>query len=123
MKRDMDLIREILLYLEADNTPSVWKQIQLDNWELTEVSYHVKLLTEAGLIDGKDAKIEPGYWWLAKSLTNQGHDFLDALKNETVYQKIKGTLGEHFSSIPLKVMSNIAVDITKDWVTQKLGLK
>lgn len=124
IKRDMDLIRKILLYLEEDTNPLQWRIIEVDGKTLEEVSYQVKLLSQAGLIEGKDAQREPTYFrWYARSLTHKGHDFLDSLRNETVYAKLKEKFGEQISAIPLMVLSSVGADMTKEWVKQKLGLK
>ena len=46
MKRDMDLIRNILLHVEEhDNL-----QFALDGCDEPTVAYHVRLLSEAGLL-------------------------------------------------------------------------
>ena len=51
MKRDMDLVRRIMLAIEDDRAPA-----DLDFTELGHtkeaVTYHVKLLVEAGLVVG-----------------------------------------------------------------------
>ncbi|AVI28715.1 DUF2513 domain-containing protein [Bacillus velezensis] len=121
MKRDFDLIREILITLENDNNPESWKVIQLEERDQKVISYHVKLLTEAGLIEGKDTNLNPGFWWYARSLTNQGHDFLDTIKNETTYSKIKEKMGNQLKTAPLTVVSSVAVEIAKEWTLSKLG--
>ncbi|PRS65045.1 DUF2513 domain-containing protein [Bacillus pumilus] len=124
IKRDMDLIRKILLYLEEDQNPLEWRIIEVDGKTLEEVSYQVKLLSQAGLIEGKDATRGPYHFrWLARSLTHKGHDFLDSLRNETVYKRMKEKLGEQISGIPLMVISSVGADMTKEWVKQKIGLK
>lgn len=53
MKRDMDLFRRILLQLEASPEATGHSRIDLDieDRDPTEVSYHVQLLKEAGLIE------------------------------------------------------------------------
>lgn len=49
MKRDIELIRKILLEVEKDNSPTSWITIVIENYPEDQISYHVKLLTEAGL--------------------------------------------------------------------------
>lgn len=51
MKLDKDLVREILLDIEAnDASPDSWIDLAIDNHGKAEVSYHVMLLHEAGFI-------------------------------------------------------------------------
>ncbi|MED1747526.1 DUF2513 domain-containing protein [Bacillus zhangzhouensis] len=68
MKRDMDLIREILIKLEEDENPNDWISIEIENKDPVEVSYHVKLLSEAGMLEGKDLGIDQYFCWKARSL-------------------------------------------------------
>lgn len=50
MKRDMNLIRKILLVVEeSDTAPADWVDVDIPAHDPLEVSYHVKLLVEAGL--------------------------------------------------------------------------
>ena len=55
MKRDMDLARLILLKIEqtADD-PRSWINLEVPDYTPAEVSYHVMILNEAGLIDACD---------------------------------------------------------------------
>ncbi|MBV9852527.1 MAG: DUF2513 domain-containing protein [Armatimonadetes bacterium] len=56
-----------------------------------ELAYHVKLLSQAGLIDVKHWQTGDGNEvWLPKTLTWQGHEFLDAARNDTTWNKAKG---------------------------------
>ena len=87
MKRDMDLIREVLLEVEKVEGWDDWKQIEFKDRDPEEISYHVMLLAEAGLIEAK--KICDGGAWLPMRLTWEGHEFLDAARNDTVWKKTK----------------------------------
>ncbi|MFZ7235801.1 DUF2513 domain-containing protein [Avibacterium gallinarum] len=80
MKRDWELIRKILLMLEqkVDNTP-------LDNESIKGfppdmVVYHCQLLEQSKLICTQH------------KLTWQGHEFLDKIRSDTAWNKIKQTI-------------------------------
>lgn len=119
----MSLIREILIYLEEDDNPTTWRIISIDGREPKEVSYHLKLLTEARMIEGRNAGVDQYLSWYARSLTNDGHDLLDSMRNETVFNKVKKDLGETFSSISLGVIKDICIDATKQWAKSKIGIQ
>ena len=52
MKRDMDLMREILLAIErSDKSPLGWIDLDIPGRSLQDVSYNVMLLGEAGSIE------------------------------------------------------------------------
>jgi len=65
MKRDMELIREIPLATEGSSDPQSWVTLKLPGRTKKEVSYHVELLGDAGLIEAQDLRtIGPdGYEW------------------------------------------------------------
>ena len=50
MKRDMDLIRQILLQVEARPTAQSIDLVEVPGHEQEEISYHVKLLADAGYL-------------------------------------------------------------------------
>src|SRR4051794_19325385 len=91
MKRDMDLARQILLALE-ENPESTGQQgvdVAIEGRSPVEISYHVMLLDEADLLEAMDASDSEGLDWMPLRLTWQGHEFLDAAKEEGIWQKAK----------------------------------
>jgi hypothetical protein len=48
MKRDMTLVREILLAVEAFPEGSGWVDIRSADHSAEEISYHVKIMSEGG---------------------------------------------------------------------------
>lgn len=85
MKRDMDLFRSLLLKIEeqpAFTTPEVAGHTDEELW------YHAQLAEEAGFIiadfttDG----------FTVQRLTYAGHEFIDAARHETLWNKAKQIL-------------------------------
>lgn len=75
-----------------------------------EINYHLLLLTEAGLLFQADMTKSPvAVLVLPIRLTWQGHEFLDAIKNDTVWQRIKDTVKEKGGSIPFDVLKALAL--------------
>lgn len=83
MKRNMDLIRLILLEIEKGPYDGSWLDINIDGYTDNDISYHVILLAEAGLIEAQDNSTLDGLSWQPKRLTWQGHEFLDASRDES----------------------------------------
>ena len=92
MKRDMDLARTILFQVEKSDDPMNWAKITADGYSELQISYHIKLLYQANLIDANDCSSMDGLSWKAKSLTWSGHEFLDASRNEAFWNKAKSYL-------------------------------
>jgi DNA-binding transcriptional ArsR family regulator len=85
MKRDMDLIRRILMDIEEspEATGYQWLDLSIEGHSPEEVSYHVKLLDEAGLIEAEDLTDTAGFDVRPKRLTWSGHEFIDAVRKDT----------------------------------------
>jgi hypothetical protein len=89
MKRDMDLMRSLLLEIEKVPFDGGFLDISVPGHSDQEISYHILIMHEAGLIDAVDLSSFDGVCWKAKRLTNDGHEFLDAAKDDTRWTKAK----------------------------------
>ncbi len=91
MKRDWELVRVILCRLEdMDTTNGSLDANDVEDYSPEFVSYHMNLLDEAGLIEANCAKPLSGpMQCFAFSLTWEGHEFLDKIRTETVWNKTK----------------------------------
>ena len=89
MRRDMDLIRKVLLAAEAG--PPYPK---IDGYSEDAVKYHQVLAIEHELLKGAVAKVHthqteiPGAV-IVKGVTWEGHDFIDAIRDDTNWSKVK----------------------------------
>ena len=90
MKRDMELVRELLLAVETDTgDPREWVEIEMPGRSRQEISYHVQLLAEGGFLEANDASSHGGYDWQAQRLTWQGHEFLDTVRDAGIWREMK----------------------------------
>lgn len=104
MKRDMELGRQILLALEEKNDFSTPVIPEVSKYTKLEVVYHIKLLNQAGLIEAMDWSSDNGDEWVATSLTSIGHDFLDAARSNTVWQKAKAMVLDKGAAMTFEMM-------------------
>jgi hypothetical protein len=118
VKRDLELIRLVLLDIEANNDPTRTIAISMDGYTHEEVQYHIKLLKEAGYIVAQDRSTFTQMDYRPKSLTWAGHEFLDAARNDTVWRQVKVKLKEMGVDAPLSVVQQLAIK----YVSQHLGL-
>ena len=111
MKRNMDLIREILLRIE-DN--SFLKSVPEHTPE--EIAYHVSLLEGAGLVTQEFYQ----NLYLNNSMlegiriTWAGHEFLDASRNTSFWEKAKRISLEKTGALSFEVLKSILVQLGKD---------
>jgi len=91
MKRDIDLIRKIAFAIEAIKPSEILEQ--MDGIEEDIFCAHLQLMIDAGLIGGKASHNADGsmYGW-ANRLTWAGHDFLDAARSDTLWNKAKQSI-------------------------------
>ena len=112
MKRDLDLARKILLTLEENEeaTGHSFVRVHVKGYPLEQISYHVKLLNSAGLIEAVDISTLNSFQWQPRSLTWYGHEFLDASRDENIWKEAKKRMEKvkSFSfTILLEVLSEI----------------
>lgn len=94
MKRDMELIRKILITAQNGNL-----QGQIDGYSDDEIKYNKALAIEKGLLKGSVAQDHskltdiPGAV-LTKGITWEGHDFIDAIESDSNWNKVKSYLKE-----------------------------
>ena len=85
----MDLVREILIQIEASEKPFGSIEITVPDVSREDVSYHIEILSQAGLITADNNSNNQGYSWIANSLTWAAHDFLDSARNKSNWEKAK----------------------------------
>jgi len=114
MKRDWDLIREILTKTEECtlNTDAV-ELSHFPEEQAAAASYHVALLIEAGLIHGQVAKTMGAgvQAFFAQRLTWEGHEFLDAIRSDTVWEKTKKRFADEGISMTIDLVKGAAKGI------------
>ena len=116
MRRNFDLIRDILLAIGDENLCEIGdrsiESSSLSKWEWERVDYHLNLLETVRLITGtqkvkkKDdpwdlsrhfrsdeedirSDEEDQCYWHSLDLTWEGHDFIDAIGDEKLWKKVQ----------------------------------
>ena len=89
MKRDMELIRKILITLEDSDQTQGQIPLKFDGYSEDEISYHVKILDEQGIITATNCSSMKNFEWRATGLTWEGHDYIAAIRDEARWQKVK----------------------------------
>lgn len=101
MTRDMDLFRAILLSVEEQPTGTVWSAHPLLDHSVEDVVGHVRLLEDAGLVDARFSSRVGNEDAAIIRITNAGHDFLEASREPTFWQKSKQRLKD--SGVPITI--------------------
>lgn len=93
MKRDLDLVREILLWMEAQpegRNCNTW-EFDIPGRSEKDIGYHAYLMHQAGLIIAYDttSMSDDAPSWAPLMLTWGGHEFIDAAKDNGIWEKAK----------------------------------
>lgn len=94
MKRDMDLVREILLEIEKQYVSTALYNLEVDGYNIATIAYHCKILHEAGLISAYKAQYADNtiYSFSVGSLTWEGNDYLDKVRDNSIWRKTKDVI-------------------------------
>jgi hypothetical protein len=111
MKRDMNLIRLLLLETEGEEP-----RPDFSDYTEQQRIYHSALLIEAGLIDGiivSDAEGLPS-GTVRRRLTWAGHEFLDAARNDTIWKQATDKLKQAGVQVTVSVLQELLKKLLKD---------
>ena len=121
MQRNMDLIRRLLIGIEGE--PSTQYDFKIEGIDDLEKWYNVDLLAEANLIRGVKVR------WAADgtgpypyikglvALTWDGHEFLDAIRDDSVWQKAREKVranGLNLQSLTFDVIKSLCVSTIRE---------
>ena len=123
MKRDMDLVRGILIAgrdaeesLNSNEIHSALDEIFPDGpqWSNEQIFYHMKIMKEAGLID---ANLVP-YGDASGAFLNmhvrwEGQEFLDNVRDPSIWEQVKQKAGAASFAILQKVALEQALTLVK----------
>ena len=125
MQRDMELIRKIL-FTSEEKYVDTWlggNEINIDGYDTKTVAYHCAILHDAGLIYDYNGQYGDGelLFFGVGRLTWAGHEFLDKIKNDTVWNKTKGVIKEKGIPFVLDAVKEIATAITTTMIQSAIG--
>ncbi len=115
MKRDMNLIRLVLLETEGEGPKP-----NLSAYTEEQRLYHSALLIEGGLVHGEiilDGNGQPA-GMVTLRLTWAGHEFLDAARNNKIWHEA----GQRIKKSGVEVTLSLLQELLKLLLKQSLGL-
>ena len=113
MKRDWDVVRQILLELEEAESPTAG-MLGIEGMDDQVFGYHAKLMCDAGLVE---AAIQE---WFAGGINAQvdrmtwsGQEFLDGIRHKSVWDKIKTNAEEKGVSLTFETIKLLVTSVIK----------
>ena len=125
MKINNDCIRDLLLYLEENldyNKEINLNNINLGNYSQNDLLYTAEKLSEANFLNTVIKwNTTSTHIIVVKSITYNGHEFLDTIRDETVWKETKSILSK-VSSSSISFISNIAIQVLSNIISKQMGL-
>ena len=109
MQRNMDLIRAIAFKVEEATEAINSDEIKIEDYTDQQIGYHCELMHEGGLIDAMSiATMDSQFAELRiKRLTWEGHDFADAARSDTIWNKVNGAVKTGAASVTFDTLKGL----------------
>ena len=111
MKRDMELIRKLLFYFEQKPDSGHVVVPPIEGYEEVVIKYHCRLLYEAGLLNCEPVKSSTSDRVISVvsfDLTWAGHEFLDKIRSESTWNRIKAQAREKSLALSFNIVNELA---------------
>lgn len=120
MKRDMNLVREILLDATKQEHGFVNPTPKIEGYSPEQVAHHIYLMHRAGLVEAAITTDDstPGPEAMLISVTWHGHEFIDAARSDSVWSKTMEKAGVVGGSLTLGILKDLLVVTAR----QQLGI-
>lgn len=118
MKRDMDLVRKILLVLEQHEHGYAPKQLEIEGCTDEQIHFHVWLMGDGGLLRVSDSSHGAGASPRAipVSIVWEGYEFLEAAREDTMWEKAKSTISEAGVGLTIEMLKGVLGQLAKSAV-------
>jgi hypothetical protein len=113
MKRDMNLVRQIVLSIEASPSGFAPRELAVEGYSHEEIGYHLFIMLEAGLIRGADVTVHGANSpeAIATSLTWAGHEFADAARNEDLWAQAMKLTREKAGGVTIDLLMKLLTSL------------
>lgn len=133
MKRDLDLMRDLLLKVEeatfGDVVRNPWQVFSSSGTPSEVVIYHVRLLVERKLLHSQSINLvaqnqdgTPVAKFLPDALTDEGHEFLETIRNPEVWRKTKEKANK-IGSFGIDLIKDLAKGFLKTEIKKRTGIE
>jgi Hypothetical protein (DUF2513) len=124
MKRDMDLIRDILLWIEAHVPPTTAKYPDIIGFEPEAIGYHLVLLLDGQYVIGSCMNTKTSAYpnVIVQRLSNTGHDYLDQIRDPEVWKNTKKA-AESAGGFTLELLGDLAKGFIKTQIKKQTGME
>jgi hypothetical protein len=112
MKRDMELVRKLLLFLDEKPGPQHVLVPPIPGHDELAIKYHLVLLHDAGYLRCEPTRSSTSDRVISVipfDLTWQGHEFLDKIRHEFIWSEVVAKVKERgFASASVEMIKKLA---------------
>lgn len=125
MKKDMDLVRSILLKIEDEYRSTEIYNLEINGYDMETVAYHCQMLYQEGLITNYSSRYADNQivFFAVGSLTWEGNDFLDKIRDDSIWGKVKETITQKGLPVvidTIKTISTVFITAAAEGVANSL---
>lgn len=121
MRRDMDTVRSIMLAVEEADRPVRAQEVVPEGCTFAETVYHIELMAAHGLLDARVTRAKGSVVAEVQGLTWDGYDFLDAMRDDRVWERAKRAIRESVGSTTMGVVKAACVKVAEAMVMSHIG--
>ncbi len=112
MQRNMDLVRMILLRLEANPSGCAPRDFGIKSYSPQGIGYHAHIMPQVGVIEGTDTTNfeSPGPEAVPTNLTWKGHGLLDLARDQERWNQARAVIAK-VGSAPVAVWTQVLTDL------------
>ncbi len=115
-----DCVRDTMLYLEENLTLDniiTTSAIKINKYDIDDIIYTIKMLNDAGYINAKYCGYDNKPIYSISSLTWDGHQFLDNIRDNDIWKETKSKVSK-ITSVSLPIIQQVAAQL----IALKLGI-
>ncbi len=119
----MEVIRDILFAIEEQYVDVAIYGLEVKDYDMKTIAYHCKILNDAGFISNYKGHFASNelYSFGVGSLTWAGHEYLDKIRSDTVWNKTKSVIKEKGLPLVIDVVKEVATAIISGMTNAALG--
>jgi hypothetical protein len=120
MERDMDLVRKILMVIVEHPHGYAPEDVTIEGYSQEAIGFHIFLMgqDQGGLLHVLDSATfgDASPRAIAAYITWKGYEFVDTVRNETVWTKVKGIVQQKGGSISFEILKELAIQTSKSYL-------
>lgn len=124
MQRDMELVRKILFKIEENVDNVVCHNLKIEGYSMDQIAYHCSILHEGGYVYDYKAQYSGNglYSFGVGRLTWEGHDFLDKIREDTIWNKTKNVIKEKGLPFVFEIVKNVSTEVITGIINSYAGM-